>query len=82
MQQKKIKKIAKFLNFKRKMKLKLKSFHVNYIHLILMFVSNIKNTSCTLLKIVYIIQVRKTWNVLNNIIIYNFIFICIVKKRQ
>jgi hypothetical protein len=32
-----------------------------------------QNTSCTLLKIVYII--------LNNMIIYNFMFICMVKEK-
>jgi hypothetical protein len=40
------------------------------------------NTSCTLLEIVYIIQVRKTWIFKNNMIIYNFIFICIVKGKK
>jgi hypothetical protein len=39
------------------------------------------NTSCTLLKIVYIIQVWKTWIFLNNIINHNFIFICMVRKK-
>jgi hypothetical protein len=38
-----------------------------------------RNTSCTLLKIVYIIQVWKTWTFKNNMIIYNLIFICMVK---
>jgi hypothetical protein len=40
------------------------------------------NTSCTLLEIVYIIQVRKTWIFKNNMIIYNFILICIVKGKR
>jgi hypothetical protein len=35
-------KISKFSNFKMKMKLKRKLFHVNYIHSTLMFVSNIE----------------------------------------
>ncbi len=41
-----------------------------------------QNISCTLLKIVYIIQIWKTWIFLNNMIIYNFIFICRLKERQ
>jgi hypothetical protein len=32
-------------------------------------------------KIVYIIQVWKTWIFLNNIINHNFIFICMVKRK-
>jgi hypothetical protein len=40
-----------------------------------------QNTSCTSLKIVYIIQVWKTWIFLNIIIIYNFIFICMLKEK-
>ncbi len=38
----KIFKFAKFSNFKMKMRLQIKNFHVNYINSILMFVSNIK----------------------------------------
>jgi intein-encoded DNA endonuclease-like protein len=40
-----------------------------------------QNTSCTLLKIVYIIQAWKTWIFLNNIINHNFIFIYMVKEK-
>ncbi len=40
-----------------------------------------QNTSCTLLEIVYIIQVQKTWIFLNNIIIYNFMFISMMKEK-
>jgi hypothetical protein len=35
-------KVAKFLNLKMEMRLIIKSFHLNHIHSILMFVSNIK----------------------------------------
>jgi hypothetical protein len=48
---------CQILKLQRKMKQKLKYFHANYIHSILMFVSNIEIPHCTLLKIVYIIQV-------------------------
>jgi hypothetical protein len=46
-----------------------------------MFVLNIKILMHTLLKIVYIIQVWKTWIFLNNIINYNLQLICVVKEK-
>ncbi len=40
-----------------------------------------RNTSCTLLKIIYIVHVWKSWIFLNNIINHKFIFICMVKEK-
>ncbi len=76
-----LKKIAKFSNLKMKMRLKFKIFPCKLCPFNIDVDFKHWNTSCTLLKIVYIIQVWKTWIFLNNIIIYNFIFICMVKKK-
>ncbi len=64
--------IAKFSNSQIKMKLKIKIFPCKLYAFNIDVCFKHQNTSCTLLKIVYIIQ----YNYLNN-----FIFICMVKEK-
>jgi hypothetical protein len=72
--------VAKFLNLKMKTRFFKKLPSKLYPFNIYVYFKH-QNNSCTLLKIVYIIQVWKTWIFLNNMIIYNFTFICIVKRK-
>jgi hypothetical protein len=64
---------AKFSNFIMKMKQTKKIFPCKLYPFNIDVYFKHQNTSCTLLKIVYIIQVLNTWIFLNNIINQNFI---------
>jgi hypothetical protein len=72
---------AKFSNFIMKIRPKLKKIPCKLYPFNIDVYFQHQNTSCTLLKIVYIIQVLKTWIFLNNTINHNFIFICMVKEK-
>jgi hypothetical protein len=74
-------KSCQIFKLKMKMRLKIIFFPCKLYSLNIDVCFKHQNTSCTLLKIVYIIQVWKTWIFLNDIIICNFIFICMVKEK-
>jgi hypothetical protein len=64
-----------------KMKLKIKIFPCNLYPFNIDVDCKHENTLCTLLKIVHIIQISRIWIVFDNIIIYKFIFVFMVKKK-